>query len=130
MLSHRKYHLAVFYVIWCLYNTLFLLDFIDRITWPELPTVLAFFLHGLGSIFVSFAPYILVTTELHKLGQEAVVIDDVYGTFVKLSPFVLVYFSLIVLIWYPADGDLVAAISYKIQNPNWWQLGVWAIVIY
>ena len=130
MLSYSKYRLASLCTAWCLFNIFFAEGIINSVPWPNLPAVLGFYIYGIGFVMLVVGPFIYGSIEFDRLGKELTIAEDLRGTLVNLSPLVLVYFGLIVLIWNPADGDLVAALGYTIQNPNWWQLGVWAVVIY
>lgn len=123
------YKLSIFFVFWCLLNLFVLPDLIDGITMPKLHFMVDLYL-SFAIAALLFAPYILVTIEFNKLGKRLTTEDNLTSTFFRLSPLIFIYFSLIVLIWYPSDGDLIAATIFTAQNLNWWQLGIWAVIIY
>jgi hypothetical protein len=83
---------------------------------------------GLAGFFIS--PFILGTQEFDELGKSLTVDNNLMITFAKISPLILVYFTIIFLIWYPGDGHFMGALSHTVSNPNWWKFGIFTLIIY
>lgn len=128
MLNMKKYNLAALCVVWCMLNIFILPSplLVERSSLSlPLQMVLSALLTG---IFI--LPFILGTQEFEKLGKSLTVDNDLSITFAKISPLIFIYFMVISMMWYPKGGDLMLALNHKISNPNWWELGVYALIIY
>jgi hypothetical protein len=79
------------------------------------------YIYGFGGAAFLIVPFIIGTIEFGKLGKYLTIGDNLHLTFLKISPLILIYLSIIILIWLPKDGNLAEALSYKIKNPNWFK---------
>ena len=122
--------MAMLCVAWCLFNIFILPNLWNVITLPNLPATLEMMIYGFGGAAFLIVPFIIGTIEFGKLGKYLTIGDNLHLTFLKISPLILIYLSIIILIWLPKDGNLAEALSYKIKNPNWLGLGFVAFVTY
>lgn len=129
MLNVKKYYLATLFVVWCLFNIFILQSLESLIVASSLSLPLQIIMGwGLAGFFI--IPFILGTQEFDELGKSLTVDDDLLITFAKISPLILVYFTIIFLIWYPGSGRFTAALSHTVSYPNWWKFGISTLIIY
>jgi hypothetical protein len=128
MVNMKKYSLATLCVVWCMLN-IFILPSPLLVEHSSLSLPLQMVLFAfLTGIFIM--PFILGTQEFDKLGKSLTVDNDLSITFAKISPLIFIYFMIISMIWYPKGGGLLLALNQKISDPNWWEFGIYALIIY
>ena len=73
--------------------------------------------------WLTVAPFVFIFYAFNDLGKSLVNSKNFLLTLVKISPLILVYCSVIVLIWYPGEGGLIASITYALGNLNLYLIG-------
>ena len=123
-----KLKTVVFLTLWCYLNIFLFIDLLS-FSIKDLHPIIVFasFLFVTGFIFV---PFIVGTLAYVELGTMLADQNNLRATFRRVMPLVLSYFLVIYAIWLPVDGKLISAIFFELKNPNWFQLTVWAIIIY
>ena len=130
MFNIRRYYLAMLCVAWCLFNIFILPNLWNIVTLPNLPAVFELYIYGFGGVAFLIVPFIMGTIEFDKLGKYLTAENNLHLTFLRISPVVFTYLSIIILFWYPKDESLTEALIYRIKYPNWLGLGFITFITY
>jgi hypothetical protein len=125
-----KYKLAMLYVTWCLIGIFVSPHFKNTIILQNLPLLMELFIGLILELVIFVVPFYLGTAEFNKIGKKLTVENSLYLTLIKISPLVIVYFLIILLIWHPKNEGLLPALNHVVKNPDWWKLGFFTIIIY
>ena len=125
-----KYKLAMLYVTWCLIGIFVSPHFKNTIILQNLPLLMELFIGLILELVIFVVPFYLGTAEFNKIGKKLTVENSLYLTLIKISPLVIVYFLIILLIWHPKNEGLLPALNHVVKNPDWWKLGFSTIIIY
>ena len=130
--SKNLYYAAIFWTIWCYFNILFLPNLLDLIpagTLDEVAPQFTLFI-AFGGAALLYGPYVGGTYAYYQLGNILHDPTSFPKTLINLSPLILSYILVIIIIWYPTMEHLIQAVEYNLQKPNWYMFGIWAFVIY
>jgi len=126
------YFAAIFWTIWCYFNIFILPDLLDLIpanTLDEVAPQFTIFI-AFGGAALLYGPYVGGTYAYYELGNTLHDPTSFQKTLINLSPLVLSYILVILIIWYPTMEHLIQAVEYNLQKPNWYMFGIWAFVMY
>lgn len=129
MFAFGRYYIAALCTLWCYFNISVLPYLMNEDLFFYLPAGLQFPIYGIVAA-VMFAPFIIGSKEFDKIGKSLTVDNSLLMTLTKLSPIIIVYLSVIVYIWYPKSGNLPQALVHSAENPNWFKLVIYAVVIH
>ena len=125
----KKYYFYMLCVVWCLFNIFIFEIPLNLIEYSSLSFPLQLLMDCSLLAFFIF-PFLLGTQEFDKIGRSLTIDNDLLITFAKISPLILVYYTIMFLIWYPGDGRFTAALSHTVSNPNWLKIGFYTIIVY
>lgn len=125
----EDYKRSIFLFFWCFFNSFVMPDLLMGAAMPELHYMAEVYL-GLALACFTCIPYVLITKEFNALGKNLTNAESLVSTFVRTSPLVVIYLTFIILIWYPTDDHFFSTIIQTVQTPNWWQISVWAVLVY
>lgn len=123
-----KLKTVIFLTLWCYLVHFYLNDLVNYYL-NFLPISFAVIIAFAAAAFL-YGPFAMGTLAYIELGKMLAVQNNLAATFRRVLPLIISYFLVIYAIWLPFDGKLIPAIFFELKNPNWFQLTIWAIIMY